>query len=494
MESENTSKASEYLDWRGKYNDRKMHDKNKDFVAQNISRVINQESSNEPVCLTISVVAEDGKIEELFKEMGIKTANKHNEESADPSVWLVSEHTKTEDGKRKVEIISPFMSQNKAMEEIPALMDCMETNDAQLNHNISRVLSAKMVIPSHDTMSLEEIKATVGTNEQGEPDFSGLIEEAQKNSVNEDGITQDFSNKETISYTYSGAVGSDAFTSPTPREGMYGGKYSSPDLHTACSYASNFLHVYRPSSLEFYGNFGIESGRAPLIMPDKDGNFPEKGKFHQPAYNEVSKRAMVNSMYGGVNDGQASVLPIAEQEVKREDMCVATYFHVDPMKGRFYKIPENDIRWKAFKDYHKLDISNNTENSFAKRHLNLQSQQKNGNTVSTYDEQWKITPVILKDKTQENAASIEKASILPPEINTSKPQANIPENKMVEIGDEKISLPNNEKGLKVLVALKRGISKVTKKYLKKETNAPAHTVENSATLSNILTNQKSIEK
>lgn len=494
MENENTSKASEYLDWRGEYSDSKKHDKNKDFVAQNISRIINQESSNEPVCLTISVVAEDGKIEELFKEMGIKTANKHNEESADPSVWLVSEHTKTEEGKRKVEIISPFMSQNKAMEEIPALMDCMETNGAQLNHNISRVLSSKMVIPSHDTMSLEEIKATVGTNDQGEPDFSGLIEEAKKNSVNEAGIAEDFSNKETISYTYSGAVGSDAFTCPTPREGMYGGKYSSPDLHTACSYASNFLHVYRPSSLKFYGNFGIESGRAPLIMPDKDGNFPEKGKFHQPAYNEVSKRAMVNSMYGGVNDGQASVLPIAEQEVKREDMCVATYFHVDPMKGRFYKIPENDIRWKAFKDYHKMDISHNTENSFAKRHINLQSQQKNGNKVTTYDEQWKIAPVILKDKTQENAATVEKAPILQPEKTMSNPLPNAPENKMIEIGDEKISLPNNEKGLKVLVALKRGISKVTKKYIKKETNAPTNTVENSAILGNILTNQNSAEK
>lgn len=491
----NTSKASEYLEWRGEYSDSKKHNRNMDFVARNIVRVVNQESSNEPVCMAISVVAEEGKIEELFKEMGIKSFDKNStdEQSSDPKSWLVSEHMMTEDGKRKVEIISPFMSQNKAMEEIPALMDCIEANGGKLNHNISRVLSSKMVIPPRDTMSLEEIKQVVGTNEKGEPDFSDLIKTANENAVHEEDIAQEYSNKESISYTYSGATGSDPYSCPTPRGGMYGGKYSSPDVHTGCSYAKKFLHVYQPSSLEFHGNFGIEDGRAPLIMPDKDGIFPEKGKFYMPAYNEVSKRAMINSMHGGINEGKGSAIEIAEQEVKREDICVATYFQVDAMRGRFYKIPENDIRWKAFKDYHKLDISNNTEKSFQKRHLNLQNQQKDGHTVTTYDDQWKITPVILKDKEQQKTAEAEKTPVKEVVQEIQQPQST--NNKVVEIDSEKISLPNTHKGLKALVALKRGIGKVRDKYLKKpEHNVPTQAAENSTVLGNILANQNGAEK
>lgn len=491
-----TSKAVEYLEWRGEYSDRKEHNKNKDFVAQNINRVINQENFNEPVCMSAAIIAEPGKVEELLKEMGIKTANKHNDDAQDPSVWMVSEYTKTEDGKIKVEIISPFMSQNKAMEEVPALLQCIEENGGEINHNISRILSPKMVIPSRDTMSLEEIKEIVGTNDKGEPDFSQLIEEAKKNAVNEQEISQAYSNKDEIKYTYSGAVGSDAHTSPTPREGMYGAKYSSPDIHTACSYAGKFLHIYTPSSNQFYGNFGIESNRAPLVLPDKDGNFPEKGQFHRPAFNEVSKQALVSSMHGGVNDGQASTLEIAEQEVRREDLCVATYFHADPMRGRFYKIPENDIRWKAFKDYNKLNISANTENSFQKRHVNLHNQQKTSGIVSTYDDEWKITPVILKDKTQENVSAIEKETLKEPEkiIEPQLETSAAPNNKVVEIGNEKVSLPNNQKGLRTLVALKRGISKVANKYLKKETPVHTHESENSDVLGKILSNQNSAEK
>lgn len=486
------------MEWRGEYSDRKEHNKNKDFVAQNINRVINQESFNEPVCMAISVVDEEGKIEELFKEMGIKSFNKNStdEQSSDPRSWLVSEYKMTEDGKRKVEIISPFMSQNKAMEEIPMLMDCIENNGGNFNYNTSRVLSSKMVIPPRDTMSLEEIKQVVGTNEKGEPDFSDLIKTANENAVHEEDIAQEYSNKELISYTYSGATGSDPYTCPTPREGMYGGKYSSPDVHTGCSYAKKFLHVYQPASLEFHGNFGIEDGKPPLVLPDKDGNFPEKGKFYMPAYNEVSKRAMINSMHGGINDGKGSAIEIAEQEVRREDLCVATYFHADPMRGRFYKIPENDIRWKAFKDYNKLNINADTENSFQKRHINLHNQQKTSGIVSTYDDQWKITPVILKDKTQENISAIEKEPLKEPE-KTVEPQLETGaalNNKVVEIGNEKISLPDNKKGLRTLVALKRGISKVANKYLKKETPVRTNESENSDVLGKILSNQNSAEK
>lgn len=489
-----TSKAIQYLEWR----DGSTHNKSKDFVAQNINSVVNQDGYNDPICFSTYVVAKEGMIPELLKEMGLSCGAKNNETCIDTSKWLIKEGEHTSDGKRKVEIISPFMSQNKAMEELPKLLDCMEENGATINFNLSRVLSSKMVIPSQDTMDLEQIKSVVGTDEKGDPDFSELLKEANQNFVNEDDIAQKYSNNEAINYTFSGAVGSDPHTCPTSRDGMYGGKYASPNIHTAVGYASKFLHIYTPSSQNVYGNFGWEDNRAPLVLPDKDGKFPEEGKHHIPVFNRKETTLIVKSMeHGGINEGKSSGTPNTEQEVRKEDLCVATYFAVRP--AVFYKIPENDIKWKAFKDYYKLRILPDTENNFEKRHLNLLDEQKINGLVTTYDNQWSITPVMLNDKNKDKTDTIEPPLIQITEPdksqeNTAQTSAPIANKRIVDIEGQNVSLPNTQKGLKALVGLKRGISRVTNKYLKKIT--PEHNPEKSDSniAESIITNHNQWEK